>query len=95
MNDLTGERIGFVVTGSFCTFSAAFAQAKLLREAGAELTPIFSEHAAAIAGSAGGGTLYCQYRRKAGERHHGYHSDHGGKVHAPAAETHCAGNRHQ
>ena len=47
MNDLTGERIGFVVTGSFCTFSAAFAQAKLLREAGAELTPIFSEHAAA------------------------------------------------
>ena len=21
MNDLTGERIGFVVTGSFCTFS--------------------------------------------------------------------------
>ena len=48
MNDLTGERIGFVVTGSFCTFSAAFAQAKLLREAGAELTPIFSEHAAAI-----------------------------------------------
>ena len=36
MNDLTGERIGFVVTGSFCTFSAAFAQAKLLREAGAE-----------------------------------------------------------
>ena len=123
MNDLTGERIGFVVTGSFCTFSAAFAQAKLLRKAGAELTPIFSEHAAAIdtrfgtaaervaeleeicgkpairsiapAGSAGGGTLYCQYRRKAGERHHGYHSDHGGKVHAPAAETHCAGNRHQ
>ena len=48
MNDLTGERIGFVVTGSFCTFSAAFAQAKLLREAGAELTQLFSEHAAAI-----------------------------------------------
>lgn len=48
MNDLTGERIGFVVTGSFCTFSAAFAQAAKLREAGAELTPIFSEHAAAF-----------------------------------------------
>lgn len=48
MKELTGERIGFVVTGSFCTFSAAFAQAKLLREAGAELTPIFSEHAAGI-----------------------------------------------
>lgn len=46
MNDLTGERIGFVVTGSFCTFSAAFAEAAKLRAAGAELTPIFSEHAA-------------------------------------------------
>ena len=43
MNDLTGERIGFVVTGSFCTFSAAFAEAAKLRAAGAELTPIFSE----------------------------------------------------
>lgn len=48
MNDLTGERIGFVVTGSFCTFSAAFSQAKRLRDAGAELTPIFSEHAATM-----------------------------------------------
>ena len=41
MNDLTGKRIGFVVTGSFCTFSAAFAQAKRLRDSGAVLTPIF------------------------------------------------------
>ena len=48
MNDLTGKRIGFVVTGSFCTFSAAFAQAKRLRESGAVLTPIFSEHAAGM-----------------------------------------------
>lgn len=48
MNDLTGKRIGFVVTGSFCTFSAAFAQAKRLREDGAVLTPIFSEHAAGM-----------------------------------------------
>ena len=46
MKELTGKRIGFVITGSFCTFSAAFAQAKRLREAGAVLTPIFSEHAA-------------------------------------------------
>ena len=46
MNDLTGERIGFVVTGSFCTFSAAFAEAAKLRAAGAERTPIFSELAA-------------------------------------------------
>lgn len=48
MNDLTGKRIGFVVTGSFCTFSAAFAQAKRLRDSGAVLTPIFSEHAASM-----------------------------------------------
>ena len=34
MKELTGKRIGFVITGSFCTFSAAFAQAKRLREAG-------------------------------------------------------------
>ena len=48
MNDQTGERIGYMEPGTFCTFSAAFAQAMQLREAGAELTPIFSEHAAAI-----------------------------------------------
>lgn len=48
MLDFTGQRIGFVVTGSFCTFSAAFEQAKKLRAAGALLTPVFSEHAAEI-----------------------------------------------
>lgn len=48
MKKLEGERIGFVVTGSFCTFSAAFAQAEKLREAGALLTPIFSEHAGSM-----------------------------------------------
>jgi len=48
VQDLTGERIGFVVTGSFCMFSAAFAQAKQLISLGADLTPIFSEHAAAF-----------------------------------------------
>lgn len=46
MNDCKGKRIGFVVTGSFCTFSDAFAQAKQLCAMGAKLTPIFSEHAA-------------------------------------------------
>ena len=44
--DLTNKRIGFVVTGSFCTFSAAFAQARRLKDAGADLTPVFSENAA-------------------------------------------------
>lgn len=46
MENLKGKRIGFAVTGSFCTFSAAFAEASSLREQGAALTPIFSEHAA-------------------------------------------------
>lgn len=48
MNNMQGKRIGFVVTGSFCTFTAAFAQAEALRDAGAVLTPIFSEHAAGM-----------------------------------------------
>jgi dipicolinate synthase subunit B len=46
--DLMGIRIGFAVTGSFCTFDAAFAQARALREAGAKLIPIMSENACKI-----------------------------------------------
>jgi dipicolinate synthase subunit B len=46
MKEMLGKRIGFAVTGSFCTFSAAFAQAARLKAAGYSLTPIFSEHAA-------------------------------------------------
>ncbi|MBQ8515288.1 MAG: dipicolinate synthase subunit B [Ruminococcus sp.] len=48
MKDLSGKRIGFAVTGSFCTFERAFQQAELLKAAGAALCPIFSEHAASI-----------------------------------------------
>ncbi|MGN0592638.1 MAG: dipicolinate synthase subunit B [Ruminococcus sp.] len=48
MKKFSGERIGFAVTGSFCTFARAFQQAQVLVDAGAELTPIFSEHAATI-----------------------------------------------
>ncbi len=48
MKKLSGKRIGFAVTGSFCTFSRAFQQAALLADMGANLTPIFSEHAAGI-----------------------------------------------
>ncbi len=46
--DLKGIRIGFAMTGSFCTFDRAFAEAVRLREMGAELIPIMSEHAASI-----------------------------------------------
>ena len=45
MNELTGARIGCAMTGSFCTFRAAFDAWRELREAGAELYPIMSDNA--------------------------------------------------
>ncbi|MBQ8687415.1 MAG: dipicolinate synthase subunit B [Ruminococcus sp.] len=48
MKKLSGQRIGFAVTGSFCTFERAFQQAQALVDAGAVITPVFSEHAAGI-----------------------------------------------
>lgn len=45
---LAGVRIGFVMTGSFCTFAQALSQAEYLRSLGAELIPVMSEHAAQI-----------------------------------------------
>jgi dipicolinate synthase subunit B len=46
MLDLEGVRIGFAMTGSFCTFHHAFAQAEFLVSCGAQLLPIMSYHAA-------------------------------------------------
>lgn len=43
-----GIRIGYVMTGSFCTFERSFAQAEKLRSMGAELVPVMSEHAASL-----------------------------------------------
>ncbi len=48
MIDLQGVRIGFAMTGSFCTFQNAFAQAEHLVSCGAVLLPIMSYHAAQI-----------------------------------------------
>lgn len=45
---LEGKRIGFVLTGSFCTFDKAFAAAKRLVDLGAEVMPIMSFNAAGI-----------------------------------------------
>ena len=45
---LEGKRIGFAVSGSFCTFSKAFGQAERLRDMGASLTPVMSFNAAGI-----------------------------------------------
>lgn len=43
---LKGLRIGYALTGSFCTFEKSLRQAERLRELGAELIPIMSETAA-------------------------------------------------
>ena len=42
--ELTGKRIGYCVTGSFCTIEAALPAMKQMKEEGALVTPIFSEH---------------------------------------------------
>ncbi|MCL2810765.1 MAG: dipicolinate synthase subunit B [Clostridia bacterium] len=41
---MQGARIGFALTGSFCTFDKALFQAKALVEAGATVRPILSYH---------------------------------------------------
>lgn len=48
MHDLENIRIGFAMTGSFCTFKQAFEQAEYLVSCGAELIPIMSWNAAGI-----------------------------------------------
>lgn len=45
---LKGLKIGYALTGSFCTFEKSFRQAELLREYGGELIPIMSENASSI-----------------------------------------------
>ena len=45
---LEGTRIGFAVSGSFCTFKKAFAQAERLRDMGARLTPVMSFNASGL-----------------------------------------------
>ncbi len=44
--ELTGTRIGFAITGSFCTYELIMPVIKTLVEAGAEVTPILSYNAA-------------------------------------------------
>lgn len=45
---LKGLKIGYALTGSFCSFEKSFRQAELLREYGAELIPIMSENASSL-----------------------------------------------
>lgn len=42
--NLEGKHIGIALTGSFCTLAEVLKQVRTLREAGAELYPIFSEN---------------------------------------------------
>jgi len=44
--ELKGKRIGFGITGSFCTFAAVLPEMQRLMEAGAIIIPIMSEAAA-------------------------------------------------
>lgn len=46
-NEFKGVRIGFAMTGSFCTFDRCFKQAEILAGLGAEIVPIMSETASA------------------------------------------------
>ncbi|MCM1131889.1 MAG: dipicolinate synthase subunit B [Ruminococcus flavefaciens] len=49
MNDIfKGVRIGFAMTGSFCTFERCFRQAEQLKLMGAEIIPIMSETASSL-----------------------------------------------
>lgn len=45
--DLNGMRVGFAMTGSFCTFAKVLPQVKTLTDMGCKITPIMSEIAAA------------------------------------------------
>lgn len=48
MAELSDIRIGYVMTGSFCTFKHSFEQASRLVKKGAELVPVMSYNAATI-----------------------------------------------
>lgn len=48
MTDFSELRIGYAMTGSFCTFKESFLQAQALKKSGAELIPIMSYNASSI-----------------------------------------------
>ena len=45
IENFSGLKIGFAMTGSFCTFAKCFEQAEILKNMGAEIIPIMSENA--------------------------------------------------
>ena len=48
MSDIAGLRIGFCLTGSFCTFARVFTQMEALAADGAQLIPIISNNVDAL-----------------------------------------------
>ena len=42
---LKGIKVGFALTGSFCTFKTTIPQMEKIKDEGAEIIPIMSEHA--------------------------------------------------
>ena len=44
--ELSGKKIGFAMTGSYCTFKTVLEQLRILKKKGAELYPIVSENVA-------------------------------------------------
>lgn len=48
MADFSDIRIGYVMTGSFCTFKESFKQALALKKCGADLLPIMSYNASSM-----------------------------------------------
>lgn len=45
---LSGCTVGIAITGSFCTFDKVLKEIEVLKEEGADLIPIFSDHAAGL-----------------------------------------------
>lgn len=55
---LEGKKIGVALTGSFCTFEKMFLELQKLKDAGAEIYPIFSDASQTITSRFGNPTLY-------------------------------------
>ncbi len=58
--NLKGKKIGVALTGSFCTFEKVFLELQKLKDAGAELYPIFSDASQTISSRFGNPEIYME-----------------------------------
>ena len=58
--DLKGKKVGIALTGSFCTFAKAFKELQKLKDAGADIHPIFSNSSSTISCRFGTPELYIE-----------------------------------